>query len=77
MSNYLHSDKLYVFDVYPPRAYIGWDAFHKDWDNFLEAYRAAITYKMVDMDIDTDGKLGCVHVIEHIAGTDKAGKKRS
>jgi ketosteroid isomerase-like protein len=35
MTNYLHSDKLYVFDVYPPRAYIGWDAFRKDWDNFL------------------------------------------
>jgi uncharacterized protein (TIGR02246 family) len=75
MSNYLHSDKLYVFDVYPPRAYIGWDAFRKDWQNFLEAYKGPITYKMVDMDVDTDGKLGCVHVIEHVAGTDKEGKK--
>ncbi len=63
MSNYLHSDQLYVFDVYPPRAYIGWDAFRKDWE-------------MVDMDVDTDGKLGCVHVIEHVAGTDKQGKKK-
>jgi hypothetical protein len=36
----LRSDKLYVFDVYPPRAY----------------------------------KLGCVHVIEHVAGTDKDGQ---
>jgi ketosteroid isomerase-like protein len=76
MSNYLHSDKLYVFDVYPPRAYIGWDAFRKDWDNFLQTYKGPIIYKMVDMDVDTDGKLGCVHVIEHIAGTDKQGKKK-
>jgi hypothetical protein len=28
------------------------------------------------MDVDTDGKLGCVHVIEHVAGTDKQGKKK-
>ena len=76
MSNYLHSDQLYVFDVYPPRAYIGWDAFRKDWDNFLQAYKGPIIYKMVDMDVDTDGKLGCVHVIEHVAGTDKQGKKK-
>jgi uncharacterized protein (TIGR02246 family) len=75
MSNYLHSDKLYVFDVYPPRAYIGWDAFRNDWKNFLEAYKGTITYKMVDMDVDTDGKYGCVHVTEHVAGTDKNGKQ--
>jgi ketosteroid isomerase-like protein len=76
MSNYLHSDELYVFDVYPPRAYIGWYAFRKDWENFLQVYEGPIIYKMVDMDVDTDGKLGCVHVIEHIAGIDKQGKKK-
>jgi uncharacterized protein (TIGR02246 family) len=75
MSNYLHSDKLYVFDVYPPRAYIGWNAFRKDWKNFLDAYKGSITYKIVDMDVDTDGKYGCVHVIEHAAGNDKNGTR--
>lgn len=74
MSNYLHSDKLFVFDVYPPRAYLGWNAFRKDWSDFLHDFKGPITYQMVDMDIDTDGKLGYVHVIEHIAGTNAAGK---
>ena len=41
-----------------------------------QAYKGPIIYKMVDMDVDTDGKLGCVHVIEHVAGTDKEGKKK-
>jgi ketosteroid isomerase-like protein len=48
----------------------------RDWENFLQVYEGPIIYKMVDMDVDTDGKLGCVHVIEHIAGTDKQGKKK-
>ena len=74
MSNYLRSDKLFVFDVYPPRAYIGYDAFRKDWSNFLAGLKGPITYQMVDMDVDTDGKLGYVHVIEHIVGTGTEGK---
>ena len=74
MSNYLHSDKLFVFDVYPPRAYLGWNSFRKDWSDFLNDLKGPITYQMVDMGIDTDGKLGYVHVIEHIAGTNAAGK---
>jgi ketosteroid isomerase-like protein len=74
MSNYLRSDKLFVFDVYPPRAYVGWDAFRKDWSDFLGGLKGPITYQMVDMDVDTDGKLGYVHVIEHIAGISTAGK---
>jgi len=74
MSNYLRSDKLFVFDVYPPTAYLGWDAFRKDWSDFLDGLKGPITYKMVDMDVDTDGRMGYVHVIEHIAGTNEAGK---
>ena len=74
MSNYLRSGKLFVFDVYPPRAYIGYDAFRKDWHDFLEAFKGPITYEMLDMDVDTDGTLGYVHVIEHIAGTNSEGQ---
>jgi ketosteroid isomerase-like protein len=75
MSNYLRSDKLFVFDVYPPRAYVGYNAFRKDWHDFLAAFDGPIIYKMVDPDVDTDGKLGCVHVIEHVEGRDKHGNK--
>jgi ketosteroid isomerase-like protein len=74
MSNYLDSEKLFVFDVYPPRAYLGYDAFRKDWHDFLAGLKEPITYQMQDMDVDTDGKLGYVHVIEHIVSTDNAGK---
>lgn len=74
MSNYWHSGKLYVFDVYPPRAYIGYDAFRKDWRDFLAGLKGPITYQMQDMYVDTDGRYGYVHVIEHIVGTSTTGK---
>jgi ketosteroid isomerase-like protein len=74
MSNYLHSPKLFVFDVYPPRAYLGYDAFRKDWHDFLAGYKGPITYQMQDMYVDTDGTYGYVHVIEHIAGTTNGDK---
>lgn len=74
MSNYWHSQKLFVFDVYPPRQYVGWDAFRKDWHDFLAAYKGPITYQMQEMYVDTDGKYGYIHVIEHIAGTTDEGK---
>jgi hypothetical protein len=36
MSHYLPGDKLFVFDMYPPRAYLGWNAFREDWKTFLD-----------------------------------------
>ncbi|MGH7837050.1 MAG: YybH family protein [Candidatus Binataceae bacterium] len=56
------------------RAYIGWDAFRQDWENFLAAYQGPITYNMVDLDVDADGTLGYVHVTEHIVDTNSEGK---
>src|ERR1700730_16550124 len=46
MSHYLPGDKLFVFDMYPPRAYIGWEAFRDDWKNFLDALKGPISYKL-------------------------------
>src|SRR5579864_1374405 len=35
MGNYQRGEKLVVFDVIPPREYVGWDAYKKDWQDFL------------------------------------------
>src|SRR4029077_3840518 len=40
MKNYLGGEGLFVFDVVPPRQYVGADAFHKDWEGFLWLRRA-------------------------------------
>ena len=31
MKVYAPGDELFVFDLVPPRQYVGWDAYKKDW----------------------------------------------
>ncbi len=74
MKNYPPGDTLFVFDIIPPRQYVGYDAFRKDWQGFLDTFTGPITYELVDLNVVSDGKLGYAHMIQHIAGTGKDGK---
>lgn len=74
MSHYVHSDRLFVFDMYPPRAYVGWDAFRADWKNFLDALKGPISYKLGDLDAYSDGDFGYTHMIQYIRGATRDGK---
>ena len=38
MSVYVPSETLVVFDVVPPRQYVGWNAYKKDWEDFLALF---------------------------------------
>src|SRR5271155_2412869 len=38
MSVYAPGAELFVFDASPPRQYVGFDAYKKDWEGFFEAY---------------------------------------
>jgi ketosteroid isomerase-like protein len=51
MKNYPRGDTLVVFDVAPPRQYLGYDTFRKDWQHFLDMFSDPITYEMVDLNI--------------------------
>ena len=74
MSHYLPGDKLFVFDMYPPRAYIGWEAFRGDWKNFIDALKGPISYKLGDLVASSDGQFGYTHMIQYIRGTTQDGK---
>jgi len=74
MKNYPTGDTLIVFDVAPPRQYQGYDAFRKDWQNFLGMLADPITYDLVDLNVITDGKMGYARMIQHVAGKTKDGK---
>jgi len=74
MSHYLPGDKLFVYDMYPPRAYIGWDAFRGDWKNFLDALKGPISYKLGELTATADDQFGYTHMIQYIRGTTQEGK---
>jgi ketosteroid isomerase-like protein len=75
MACYVSDESLLVFDVLPPRQYVGAQAYKKDWQGFLSGFGGPITVEMSDLSITTAGKLGYGHNIQRVAGTDSSGKK--
>ena len=73
MKNYLGGEGLFVFDVIPPRQYVGADAFRKDWEGFFGGFHGPITFENSDMTVESDGKMAFVHYMTHVAGKRKDG----
>jgi ketosteroid isomerase-like protein len=75
MKVYVDDESLHVFDVIPPRQYVGAKAYRKDWEGFLGTFEGPLKVEISDLDVTTGGNLAYGHSIQHIAGTDKKDKK--
>ena len=75
MKAYAPGQTVVVFDVIPPRQYVGAAAYRKDWQAFLESFAGPITVELTDLDVGADRNLAYSHSIQRVAGTDKQGKK--
>jgi uncharacterized protein (TIGR02246 family) len=75
MKAYAPDQTLVVFDVVPPRQYVGAAAYRKDWQTFFDSFEGPITVELSDLDVAADRNLAYSHSIQHVAGTDKQGKK--
>src|SRR5690349_16336457 len=70
MANYVTGDSLVVFDVIPPRQYVGWDAYKKDWQGVLAGCADSPKFDISDLAIATGGKIAFSHSIQHFVCTD-------
>ncbi len=76
MKGYAPGGDLFVFDVIPPRQYVGFDAYKKDWEDFFAAFPGPVDqFELTDLRITTDGKLAYGHSIQHAIMTKKDGSK--
>ena len=75
MKLYAPGQALVVFDVVPPRQYVGAAAYRKDWQAFLGSFNGPITVELTDLDVGADRNLAYSHSMQRVAGTDKQGKK--
>ena len=75
MKAYAPGQTLVVFDVVPPRQYIGAAAYRKDWQTFFDSFEGPITVELTDLDVAADRNLAYSHSIQRVAGTDRQGKK--
>ncbi len=73
MANYLPGNSLVVFDVIPPRQYVGWDSYKKDWQGFLSGCKDSVKLEMTDLSITVDGNLGFGHNIQRLTCTAPSG----
>jgi uncharacterized protein (TIGR02246 family) len=76
MAGYVPDESLFVFDVIPPRQYVGAKAYRKDWEDFFASFPGPVeTFEINDLRVITDGQLGFSHSIQRAVFTDKDGKK--
>jgi uncharacterized protein (TIGR02246 family) len=70
----LYAPDCFVFDIVPPRQYVGWDAYKKDWDQTLAAFPGPINTTVSDLDITVVGSVAYTHYIVDGTMTDSSGK---
>ena len=68
MSSYEHGQNLVVFDVVPPREYVGWDAYKADWQKVLGTFSGAVTFEISGLEVTAVGNLAYGYSFQHVAG---------
>jgi ketosteroid isomerase-like protein len=68
MKVYVPDESLFVFDVVPPRQYVGAAAYRKDWDDFLKTFSGPVSFEVTDLAVSTDGTIGYGHSVQHMTG---------
>jgi uncharacterized protein (TIGR02246 family) len=74
MKVYVPDESLFVFDVVPPRQYVGAKAYAKDWTDFLGMFKGPLKFEISDLSVTADGTMGFGHSIQHVTGTDTKGQ---
>jgi uncharacterized protein (TIGR02246 family) len=74
MKLYVPGNSLLVFDVIPPRQYVGAQAYRKDWENLFAMFKGPVKFEVGDLAITTDRTLAYSHSIQHLTSTDANGR---
>jgi ketosteroid isomerase-like protein len=74
MAYYVPDDSLFVYDVIPPRQYVGAAVYRKDWQGVLAAFPGAVHADVADWTIDTEGNLAYAHGTARMTGPGADGK---
>jgi ketosteroid isomerase-like protein len=69
----VYDPDVFVFDVVPPRQYVGAAAYRKDWEAFMGAYKGPVKFQVTDLHATVEGSVAWSHSIQHIVGTDPTG----
>jgi ketosteroid isomerase-like protein len=68
-----HSANILMFDVPPPLASKGIEAYRKTWDLFFSWAREPVVYDINEIDITPGDDVAFVTALMHCAGTERNG----
>lgn len=74
MKVYVPGKSLFVFDVVPPRQYVGAAAYRKDWEDFLAIFKGPLKFEISGLAITAGRTVAFGHSIQRVTGTDTKGK---
>jgi ketosteroid isomerase-like protein len=69
MKAYSPDDTLFVFDVSPPRRYVGAKAWRKGWEGLFAGIKGPLKYTIADAKITVVGTVAYGHSIQRIVAT--------
>jgi len=70
----VYAPDIFVFDVVPPRQYVGAAAYRKDWEEVMSGFKGPVKFELTDLAVQVEGPVAWSHSIQHVSGTDPAGK---
>lgn len=69
MSFYVHDNSLFVYDVAPPRQYVGWDAYRADWKGILGAMNGPPQFTVRNLGVTVSGDAAYAHSDQDVRAT--------
>jgi uncharacterized protein (TIGR02246 family) len=75
MSIYEPGETLVGFDIVPPLQYIGFEAYKKDYQEFLDQFQGTIDVEYRDLNIVAGDTVAFSRGLERMTGTLKNGQK--
>jgi uncharacterized protein (TIGR02246 family) len=70
----VYAPDVFVFDVVPPRQYVGAAAYRKDWEEVMSGFKGPLKFELTDLAVDVEGPVAWGHSIQRVTGTDPSGK---
>jgi uncharacterized protein (TIGR02246 family) len=70
----VYAPDVFVFDLVPPRQYVGQAAYKKDWENVLAGTVGPVKFSVSDLSVTASGTVAYGHSIQSISWTAKNGK---
>jgi uncharacterized protein (TIGR02246 family) len=75
MSIYEPGQALVAYDIVPPLQYKGFDAYKKDYEEFLNQFDGPIGVEFRNMQVVAGDRVAFANMLERLTGTLKGGQK--